>query len=101
MMSAKWKDITSYSRDDKERVPSTWELRLTPYTRIFVMRSHRADPDNWTMHCGPWFDTYPLGLPSKMENRDEAMSRALNLVADKIEDLHEAIAAARTLSEGE
>lgn len=101
MMSAKWKDITTYSRDEKVRAPATWELRLTHDIRVVVMRAHRDDPNNWTMHCRPWFDTWPLGLPSSPDWRDEAMSRALTLVHAKVDELETALLAARTLSEGE
>ena len=95
-----WKDITSHSQGDKERVPSTWELRLTNDIRIVVLRTHRADPDNWTMHCSPWFDTRNLALPSTVENRDEAQRRALRLVRAKIWEVYDALSA-RLSQEGE
>lgn len=95
-----WKDITSYSQGDRKRVPSTWQLRLTSDTRIVVMRDHRADPDNWTMHCEPWFNTKSLGLPSTIENPGEAQRRALCLVHAKVSEFHAALTA-RLSQEGE
>lgn len=86
-----WNDITSYRRGDKERIPSVWSLRLTSEVRISVIRSHRLEPEYWVMHCDPWFDTYSLGLPSTLENRDEAMSRAVALVRAEIDKLATAI----------
>ena len=88
-----WKDVTSFSRDDKERIPSVWTLQLTRHVRISVVRTHISDKENWVMHCAPWFDTYSLKLPSTLENRDEAMSRATALVRAKVEELAAAMRA--------
>jgi hypothetical protein len=88
-----WKDVTSFSRDDKDRIPSVWTLQLTRHVRISVVRSHVYDKENWVMHCAPWFDTYSLKLPSTVENRDEAMSRATALVRAKVEELAAAMRA--------
>lgn len=86
-----WEDTTSYSRDDKERIPRVWTLRLTRDVRISVIRNHWSKPENWVMHCNPWFDTHSLGLPSTVENRDEAMSRAVALVREEIDKIATAI----------
>ena len=86
-----WKDVTSFSRGDKERIPSVWTLQLTRHVKISVVRLHIYDRENWVMHCAPWFDTYSLKLPSTVENRDEAMSRATALVREKIEELASAM----------
>lgn len=82
-----WKDQTSYSRDDRERTPSVWQLQLTRDIRITVVRKHIHNPDSWVMHCNPWFDTHSLDLTPIPENRDEAMARALSKVRTKIEEL--------------
>jgi hypothetical protein len=87
MKRPEWKDQTSYSRDDKERIPSSWVLKLTRDVHICVVRSHIYDRENWVMHCKPWFDTFSLNLPSTVENRDEAMSRAVALVREKIDEV--------------
>lgn len=86
-MGPTWKDVSSFSRDDKERIPATWELALTQDVRIVITRSHVHDKQNWVMHCRPWFDTYSLKLPSTVENRDEAMAAATALVRDRIAEL--------------
>lgn len=44
----KWKDTTSYSRDTKERIPTTWEL-VIPGARILVHRWH--GDDGWYGTC--------------------------------------------------
>lgn len=82
-----WKDISSYSKGDKERVPTAWELQLSRRVRIVVVRGHIYRPDSWVFHCDPWFDTCNLDLAPTHENRHEAMSRALALVRREIEKL--------------
>ena len=82
-----WKDITSYSRDDRERIPNAWKLQLTREISITVVRKHLHNPGSWVMHCNPWFDTHSLDLMPIPENRDEAMGRAVTLVRAKIEEL--------------
>lgn len=86
-----WKDVTSYSRDQKDRTPDSWQLRLTRDVVITITRSHIYDRENWVMHCRPWFDTFSLQLPSTPENRDEAMAQAVALVRDKISTLAAAL----------
>lgn len=65
-MKGTWVDSTSYSRDDKERVPNTWTLTL-PETklRITVTKGHVYSPGKWVMHCFELgIDTKPLqGVP--------------------------------------
>lgn len=82
-----WKDRTSYGRYDKERIPSVWHLQLTRDIRISVVRTHIYNRESWVMHCAPWFDTHSLDLPSIVENRDEAMARALSMVRGKVLEL--------------
>ena len=82
-----WKDQTSFSKSDKERVPSVWVMKLTRNIKISVVRGHICDPENWVMHCDPWFMTTSLNLPSTVENLDEAKARAITLVRDKVTEL--------------
>jgi hypothetical protein len=44
----KWKDTTSYSRDAKERIPTTWEITV-PGVRILVHRW--MGDDGWYGTC--------------------------------------------------
>lgn len=90
-----WQDITSYSRGQADRIPSTWQLRLTRDVVITITRGHIYDRDNWVMHCRPWFDTWSLQLPSTPENRDEAMAQAVALVRGQI---NEVVAALREIN---
>lgn len=45
-----WHDSTTYSRDDKQRVPSCWSYQ-TEKLRITVVKNHRDYPGRWVMHC--------------------------------------------------
>lgn len=42
-----WKDTTSYTKEEEERIPRTWELRTTG-CRIIVTRS-RHHEDKWVL----------------------------------------------------
>lgn len=41
-MKPEWKDITSYSRDESEKVPRSWEMRIGSI-RLVVTRIHGID----------------------------------------------------------
>jgi len=80
-----WKNTSSYSQRDKERIPNIWSLFI-PGLRISVVRDHRYCPDSWCLHCDPWFDTFSLNLDPTVENRDAAMAKAVDLVHKKLTD---------------
>lgn len=86
-----WKDITSYSRDEKDRVPSVWQFSAIKFPRIVIVRNHRYLPDEWVVTCSPWFEAHGLGLPSVIENRDEAKARAIKLVKSTIKEMYDAL----------
>lgn len=46
-----WKDITSYSKDDKDRTPTSWALQLGGGLRIVVTKGHIYYKGLWVMHC--------------------------------------------------
>lgn len=77
-MSLRWKAFAW-----RNNSPVSFELKLGPDLRIVVVRNHIYCPDDWVMHCPPWFDTYPVGpltLPA-----EEAQSQALALVREKLD----------------
>ena len=45
-----WNDSTTYSRDDKNRVPSCWDYK-TEKLRITIVNKYVGIPDRWVMHC--------------------------------------------------
>ena len=67
-----WKDTTSYSRSDKERVPRTWEADL-PGVRLIVTK-HRDYGDEWTTSCYPLYNEV-CGLQTT--DVEEAKKKAL------------------------
>lgn len=69
MTPLKWKDITSYSRDDKERTPQTWEARLGG-VRVCVTRRHGLT--GWYLICEPWHSLKSLGDISADEAKKTA-----------------------------
>lgn len=45
-----WVDTTTYSRDDKNRVPSCWTYN-TGKLQISVLNNHQSVPGKWVLHC--------------------------------------------------
>lgn len=79
-----WKDVTSYSRDDKERKPTTFEARAGAL-RIVVTCGHVRYRPKWVMHCFALaIDTYPL---DKSETQEQAEADAMVIVSERLADL--------------
>ena len=57
-----WKDETSYSRSDAERVPRAWVAEAGGL-KVSVHRHIHHAPDAWLLTCRPWFECHDL--PSK------------------------------------
>lgn len=47
-MKVDWKDETSYSQNDKERIPSVWRCQIG-LARISVHRHMHYEPDQWLL----------------------------------------------------
>lgn len=47
-MKPKWKDVTTYSRNDKDRTPQSWEIRLAS-ERVVVTRYVGFPPNIWVL----------------------------------------------------
>ena len=81
-----WKDVTSYSQGDKERIPTCFEYR-TPYLRIVIVWGHRSYPDTWVATChNLGIDTKDLHLDS-YDKIDYAKEKALVLVEKTLQDM--------------
>lgn len=76
-----WKDITSYRRSDKDRLPTTFETQVGDL-QLVVTCSHIYYPGKWVFHCSPWFDTHPLG--EEVNTLDQAKKCAIKLLVEKI-----------------
>lgn len=55
-----WKDASTYSRDDPERVPYAWEAKIAG-ERAVLVRGHRYNPDKFVISFGPWFVLKEVG----------------------------------------
>lgn len=84
-----WKDTTSYLREDKMRIPTTWTATPHPDLRITVICSHIDYKGQWVMHCAPWYNTFPLG--KDITSTKQAQNRALELVRQKVRSLAAAL----------
>lgn len=79
-----WKDITSYSRDDKERKPTTFEAK-SGKLRIVVTCGHIHYRGEWIMHCDKLgIDTLHL---KNCESLKEAKIRAISIVKSEVSRL--------------
>jgi hypothetical protein len=75
-----WKDTTSYSRGDKERVPTTFTIGGSRLS-ITVTCSHIYYKPGWVAHCHvAGIDTRPL----KATSLDEAQREAYELVSSNL-----------------
>jgi hypothetical protein len=87
-----WKDITSYSQSDKERIPTAW-IASTQHLKVVVTCGHRDYKPDWVMHC------HALGIDTKhlkgCKSLDDAKRMAIEEVRLKIKNLSDS---AQTLS---
>ena len=75
-----WKDTTSYSQSDKERIPRSWTIKSVELS-ITVHRHRDYDKDVWLLSCvNLHIDCKQLG------NKDIELAKneALNYVASYI-----------------
>ena len=74
-----WKDASSYSRSDKERIPTVWALKVEGL-RIVI---HRI------IHYPEWYvSCYDLNIEGKClytEDLEEAKAKGIDLVIRNIE----------------
>jgi len=92
---SEWKDTTSYSRD-KERIPTTWSFDLGEGMRITVTSGHIHYKGEWIARCEPFFDIRQLDV----KNKEEAQSKAMGLVREKLGRISAAISSGVRALEG-
>jgi len=81
-----WKDETTYSRDNKERIPSVWGIRFKGF-RVAVVNKHRLAPNKWVMHCfALGIDTLDLGVES-IQPKEIAQDKAIKHVKTKLHSM--------------
>lgn|SRR5574343_228261 len=85
-----WKDITSYSRYDKERIPNTFETQVSDL-KISITCGHVHYKDSWIFHCHKLgYDTAFLCL-SKGVSPVQAAEMAIGLCRVKISNWYNAL----------
>lgn len=85
-----WKDATSYSRNDSERIPTVWELELGEYT-IMVHR-HIYYKDTWLLTCREMgVDKINLNTDAIEKAQTIAIKSIISLVEVKIAKMKKVI----------
>lgn len=89
----KWRDISSFSQGDKQRIPHSWECRPNSDLRITITRGHIHYPGKWVMHCRPWFECHELEIdPADLAS---AQAASVELVRQRVAAISAALAAQR------
>ncbi len=86
----KWKDISSYSQNDKERIPTIWELRIG-HLRVVVHRHRWEEPDKWFMSVHGDIDIDKLPLHQK--DLEKAQKEALATLHSSLHRMCKEVAA--------
>jgi hypothetical protein len=87
-----WRDCTSYSRDDKERVPKAYEIKHG-YLRICITCEHIHHRPNWVLHCHAiGIDSKPIIVAGRKLNKDDDLGIvklwAIEIVEARIDELN-------------
>ena len=76
-MKNEWKDITTYSQRDTERIPRTWKLTLEEINYEIIVTRHIYYEDTWLLTCRKAnIDMLDL----KTDDIEEAKEKALKLI---------------------
>ena len=76
-----WIDGSSYSRDDKEKIPSVWKFIIKGLIIISVHKHIHYPEGQWLLTCLPFFNKYEL--PQK--DVEEAKAAAIRMVNTKLQ----------------
>jgi thymidylate synthase len=88
MTTPTWEDCTAYSRGDRERIPTTFEIK-SGKLQIVITNCHIYHKDVWVMHCFRLgIDTRPLPAAITREQAQlHAKKQVENLLAELQQDL--------------
>jgi len=75
--TGKWRDCTAYRRYDNKREQTCYQIKGKAL-KIVITNAHINAPDEWVMHCHPWFNTYSL----KVKTVEEAKEKAIKIVEE-------------------
>ena len=86
-----WTDGTTYSRDDKERKQTAWELS-TDYVRIYITNKHLWFPNKWVIICND------VGISSASEMKipfestpEQAQEMAIKIVKHRLKKMFDSL----------
>lgn len=83
-----WSDSSSYSRDEKERIPKEWTLE-TGFLKICIHRHIHFDPKTWLLSCHELgISRFILGEIDTKQAQDKAIDiikLKLKKMADSLE----------------
>jgi hypothetical protein len=93
MEDKNWKDVTSYSQRDKEKIPRTLELRkLSPFNTRLVISRHIHYPDTWLVSCkGTDIDNVDLHTDNVEEAKQKAIDCIMNYASRMLDKWNEII----------
>ena len=82
-----WKDVSSYSQNDKKRIPSCWRIDVKDFISIKVHR-HIYYENTWFLSC----KELNLDMVDLMtDNVEQAKNQALILIEKRCTDLLEKV----------
>lgn len=79
----KWKDCTSYSKGNKEKIPSSFEAHAGPL-RIFIVSEHIYSLGEWVLSTYPTFVKLEALQLSADVPFKEVQQKAERLVKEKM-----------------
>lgn len=87
---SEWKDVTSYSRDDRDRIPTSYAKSIGGL-RLTITCGHIDDRGNWRVTCRPFFEKF---LNKRVENytAEQVQEIALKMLSDEIDGVNKALA---------
>ena len=84
-----WKDVTSYSREDRRLAaePREWMTELG--TLRLTVHQHFCDPTKWFVSCDPFFNIREIGVVGDAVHGIQR--RALDMLSAKLDEARNAI----------
>lgn len=83
-MRLNWKDISTYSKKDRDKLPKTWELKLEELNYRVIVTRHIYYKDTWLLNCR---DIGIEHFDLKTDDIDEAKNKALKIIENHLNDL--------------
>lgn len=81
-----WRDTTSYSRDDKKRIPTTYTIKHGWLT-ICITCGHIHHKPNWVLHCAALgIDTKRMYNVDVSDNVETVQHQAIEIIEKRINE---------------